>query len=347
MPAKREKFDAIEVTQGSRQFFLSRLPASLVTAISYTAVRGQDTEAGAVQRLLNTRRIASVRDFTLQVGDFPSALVLNWVGKSAIDFDGEKITISNTPRSAQIIDGQHRIAGIAAAIDERPSIGDLQLPVAIYVGLATKECADIFLSINTEQKTVSRSLVFDLFGIASDALIDHVAVRARDVAMFLHESEDSPYEDQIKLPGSPRRRGGIALSTVVSAIKPLVDDKGAFELYRLEELEVQKRVLLNLFRALYSKYKTKWDDNDNVFLYASGFSAAIRFLQVKLLPFCAEKGDFSEAYIASSMALDPAVFVNQSDLRGLGGGDSINRVYDALVESLASSPSGKVKKIKL
>lgn len=338
---------AIPVEQGERTFLLTRLPARVITSISYAAVRGLDNEKGAVQRVLNARRIASVRDFTLQGGDFPSALVLNWASSSKLAFDDGVLSFTPAERSAQIIDGQHRIAGIEAAIEERATIGDLQLPVAIYASLTTQECADIFLSINTEQKTVSRSLVFDLFGIASDALVDHVAVRARDVAMFLHESEDSPYNGQIKLPGSPRRRGGIALSTVVSAIKPLVEDKGSFELYGLVELEVQKRVFLNLFRALHGKYGARWDDLSNVFLFAAGFSAAVRFLQVKLLPYCSEEGDFSEDYIAEALNIDQGTFVSQGDLRGLSGGDSISQVYDALVEAFAQDEVDPNRQIKL
>ncbi len=346
MPPRRKKFDAIPVTQGARQFFLLRLPASIVTSISYAAVHGQDDESGAVQRVLNARRIASIRDFTLQGGDFPSALVLNWMGTTRLVTEAGAVSFTPSERSAQIIDGQHRIAGIASAIVDDPAVGDLQLPVALYSGLSTQECADIFLSINTEQKTVSRSLVFDLFGIASDALVDHVAVRARDVAIHLHESDDSPYNGLIKLPGSPRRRGGVALSTVVSVIKPLVEDKGTFEMYGLTELETQKRVMLNYFRALHSKYGMRWDGPENVFNFASGFSAAVRFLQVKLIPYCADRGDFSEKAIAANLAVDPATFVSQADLRGLGGGDSINQVYDALVENFVHEDK-KPKKIRL
>jgi hypothetical protein len=92
----RPKYDAIEVTQGDRTFFLTRLPAGLVTKISYAAVRGKDDEPGAVQRVLNSRRIASVRDFTLQGGDFPSALVLNWVSEKQLIFDGRVLTLSHT-----------------------------------------------------------------------------------------------------------------------------------------------------------------------------------------------------------------------------------------------------------
>jgi DNA sulfur modification protein DndB len=343
---RSQKYEAIKVAQGNRTFLLCQLPASLLTSVTYAAVRGVDDEPGAVQRILNPRRIASVKEFTLQGGDFPSALVVNWVGE-ALDFDGHQISILDVPRSAQTIDGQHRIAGIAAAIEEKPAVGALQLPVAIYSGLSTRECADIFLSINTEQKTVSRSLVFDLFGEASESLVDHVALRARDIAMFLHESPESPYNGQIKLPGSPRRRGGVALSTVVGILKPLVDDKGPFEIYELSELEVQRQVILNLFRALLSKFKEDWDSSDNVFLYASGFSAAVRFFQVKLLPACAEKGDFSEAHIAEIVAIERDTFMTQNDLRGLSGGDSISRVYDALVEALRIRGKPGKRKIKI
>lgn len=56
----------IETKQGSRKFLITKLPASVVTAISYAAVRGQSDEIGAVQRLLNQGRINSIKAFTLQ-----------------------------------------------------------------------------------------------------------------------------------------------------------------------------------------------------------------------------------------------------------------------------------------
>lgn len=41
---------------------------SVPGAISYVAVRGQSTEEGAVQRILDNRRVASIRNFTLGGG---------------------------------------------------------------------------------------------------------------------------------------------------------------------------------------------------------------------------------------------------------------------------------------
>ena len=76
---KKAESPYIETKQGSRTLILTKLPASVVTAISYAATRGQSEEEGAVQRVLNPTRINSVKAFTLQGGDYPNAIVLNWV----------------------------------------------------------------------------------------------------------------------------------------------------------------------------------------------------------------------------------------------------------------------------
>src|SRR5690606_4622072 len=139
--------------------------------------------------------------------------ILNWVSKTnKLKVLTREISFDDADNSAQIIDGQHRVAGIREAIEEKKSIGNLELPVVIYSGLTTKNCADIFLAINEEQKPAPRSLVFDLFGLASSELVDPAAVRARDIALFLNDDGSSPYNGEIKLPGGKMRKGGIALS---------------------------------------------------------------------------------------------------------------------------------------
>lgn len=341
--AKLVKFDCLRSTQGKRHFFIVCLPAKVVTEISYVATRGKTDEEGAVQRLLNPIRIAGIRDFALAGGDFPNAMVLNWVSASnKLNSAGGALSFNVEEHSAQVIDGQHRIAGIAAAIEQKPELGKLQLPIVIYEGLSTRECADIFLSINTEQKPVPKSLVFDLYGVASEELVDQAALRARDIAMFLNESEDSPYFGQIKGPND-RRRGGIALSTAVSAIKPLVDDKGVFEQIEIGELEMQKKVILNLFRAISFKYSEQWHEKTNVFMYAAGFSAAMRFLQLKLIPHCNLLEDFTEKAMSRAMNFGGSGPISQDSLKGVGGVDAINKVYDSLVATFEKKVSKKGK----
>lgn len=318
--------------QFNREFSITSLPARVVASISYAAIRGQDKEEGAIQRVLNTSRISGIKEFTLNGGDFPNAFVLNWVSQdNPLIHNNGKLEFNEVPRSAQIIDGQHRVAGIRAAIAEKPEIGDMELPVVIYAGLTSKECADIFLSINTEQKPVARSLVFDLFGIASEEIVDPAALRARDIALSLNQVETSPYFGLLKMPGAPIRKGGIALSTAVSAIKPLVQEKGVLEQIGIYELELQRQIILNLFRVLGDKYGGKWNDRTNVFLYAAGFMAALQFFQLKLVPYCGGKESFTVSTIDKAINLPAENLIWQSETTGLGGSAATSKVYEILV----------------
>ncbi len=49
-----------------------------VIPLYYVAVRGKDGEEGAVQRVLNTRRISSIKNYVLEGNTFFSSFVLNW-----------------------------------------------------------------------------------------------------------------------------------------------------------------------------------------------------------------------------------------------------------------------------
>ncbi|WP_212637273.1 DGQHR domain-containing protein [Serratia marcescens] len=237
-----QTYPFIEVQQKEHSFKLVSLPAGLLTRISYASVRRKDQEEGAVQRVLNNSRIAGIKDFALQMGDFPASIVLNWIGGSMSVNNGQ-VEILDLPKSAQIIDGQHRVAGLKAAIEEDPSVADYQIPVAIYENLDTAHSARIFISINTEQRPAPKSLVFDLYGVTASDLMDPAAIRANDIVFHLC-AEGQPYNKWIKLPNQERQRGGIALSTAVNAIKPLVDSKGQLEQIGATELEIQKIIFL-------------------------------------------------------------------------------------------------------
>ena len=52
----------LEMKQNTKRILLTKIPAGVLTNISYAAVRGKNDEAGAVQRILNSRRIDSNED---------------------------------------------------------------------------------------------------------------------------------------------------------------------------------------------------------------------------------------------------------------------------------------------
>lgn len=324
----------IKISQRNKSFYLANLPAKVVAEVSYASVRGRDKEDGAVQRVLNSRRIGSIKDFALRDGNFPNSIVINWV-KNNIDVDDElgEISFVLDSRSAQLIDGQHRVEGLKEAIKENPLFSDYELPVAIYIGLSTKECADIFLAINTEQKPVQRSLVFDLYGIADETIVDQAAARSREIAVELND-QNSAYFGMIKFPGEPPRKGGVALSTVVTAIKPLVETNGVFEQYGLTSFENQSRVIHNFFFALKKIYQEKWTDKQNAFMYASGFSGAIDFLEKRIIPYCVRNKSFSDSSILKALQMNSLIY--QKDLSGLSGTEAQKHIFSRLDESFVS-----------
>jgi hypothetical protein len=214
----------------------------------------------------------------------------------------------------------------------KPDIKKLEIPVALYEGLDTRACADIFISINTEQKPVSKSLVFDLYGVSSEYLVDPAALRAKDIATALNDDSTSPYFQLIKFPGSPRMRGGIALSTAVTALKPLVEVKGALEQVGIKELERQTAVLFNLFDAIRQKYESEWSSADNPFIYASGFMGALDFFRNKLIDYCNLRKSFTRETISNVLTLDSGHLILQSEVRGQSGSKSAAMIFDRLVE---------------
>lgn len=326
-----------KVTQGEQFFYASKIKAKELLEISYVSARGIDSEPGAVQRVLNGRRISAIKDFVLQHGAFPSSIVLNWVKNNdsfSYDEDNSTITYLVEGRSAQLIDGQHRLAGIQAAIEEDDSVGELELTISIYENLATHECANIFLAINTEQKPVSKSLVYDLYAIADESIIDNAAARARDIVDYLYTDRESPYYQQIKIPGSPRRKGGVALSTAVSSIKPLVEFKGTFEQHNINGIEIQKEIIKNFFVVVSEAYGVEWLNANNAFIYSSGFTGAIEFLEKRVVPNCASNGmDFSQDFMRSVINLEESGLILQEEVKGLQGKQGPRVIFDLLVSS--------------
>lgn len=333
----------IPVQQKEHSFRLVSLPAGLLTRISYASVRRVDEEAGAVQRVLNSSRIAGIKDFALGMGDFPASIVLNWVGGQLIEQNGS-IEVPDQPKLAQILDGQHRVAGLKEAIEDDESIADYQIPVAIYEGLDTPNSARIFISINTEQRPAPKSLVFDLYGVTASDLMDPAAIRANDIVAHLN-TEGQPFYNWIKLPNQERQRGGVALSTAVNALKPLVEAKGQLEQIGATELEIQKAIFSNYFSALKSKYAHHWDDKGNALIYASGFIGAIEFFRSHMYDYCKSKESFEIATIAEALTLDETSRILQEDVKGLGGTKAANVIQERLISYFKPATATQVFKV--
>ena len=308
----------------------------------YIAVRGKDEIEGAVQRPLSKSRIDRIKDYVLRGNGFLTTFVLNWTEMDKKPSLGKgKISFPIIPSAAQAIDGQHRLAGLEAAIEEQENVGEMYVLVTLCIGLPTQKAAEIFLNINTEQKPAPKSLLYDLFGETSEGANKELSiVRARDLAERLNETKESALYNLLKFPGAPRGVGKIELSTFVNALKPSLEINGEFSKYKLTTFEHQFAILNNFFDALKSFYDDSgiWTSTaKNPFFKAAGLTGAIEFLIMKLLPQCVEKKSFKTTTMKNLMRLDENDLLIWTDMKGLDGKTARKKISDFLERGMLQS----------
>lgn len=323
----------LSVMLGNIEAKLFSMKVKDVLPIYYVAVRGRDNVEGAVQRVLNPRRIASIKDFVLDGNTFYNLFILNWIDTNyTVSSEGDKLIIPVISNAAQVIDGQHRLEGLRQAYEIDSEIGERSILILLAEGLSTKEAAQIFLNINTEQKPVPNSLVFDLFGEIKDK--DFYLVRAKDIAEKLNSDPSSPYYQCIKMPGS--KNGKVDLSTMVNALKQYTKENAVFDQYHLTDFESQYKIIQNFFNTIkfYYDLEGKWLKAANPFLTNAGCFAGIEFLCTDLFPRCAEKKEFSVSIMKSFLPLNSNGLLEKEDIKNKQGKEQRASVYDYLKKAL-------------
>jgi DGQHR domain-containing protein len=316
------KSPCLQVKLGQIPAYIFMMRVNDLHYIKYIAVRGRDNEEGAVQRVLSPIRLKSIEEYVLNGNTFYTPFFLNWTNQEqGIKVENGIISVPLVPNSAQVIDGQHRLAGLERAMKKDPKVDEQEVMVVLSNLLNTKEAASVFLNINTEQKPVPKSLIYDLFGEINDNK-ELPLVRAKDIALALQTDEKSPYLNSVKMPGSMRGVGIIDLSTIVNSIRPLLEDDGAFKKYRLTNLENQVSTVLNYFNAIKAAYMKKdmwYSKTSNPFLTNAGFIAAADVLNKTIIPKCVENKDFTQENMERLLKLDDTSILLRADLKNVDG----------------------------
>ena len=271
---------------------------------------------------------------------FFSTFILNWTDENVKPrYANGFINIPIVPSAAQVIDGQHRLVGLEEAMKDDSSIGAKEILITLCLNLTTKDAAKIFVNINSEQRPVPKSLIYDLFG-EIDNNISHSINRASDIADDLNENLESPYYGCIKYPGKPKGSGLIDLSTVVDALKKHLDSDGVFVSHKLTNLQNQKNVIVNYFTALkfyYDRENIWFEKAKNPFLTNAGFHGAVEHLVKNLLIKCAEKKSFKVADFKSLLDLPKGELIQRADLKNLEGKSQRKAIVDYLQENYLKS----------
>ena len=113
------------------------------------------------------------------------------------------LTFPRKYRSCWVIDGQHRLYGMAKIERTRgkkpskKSITDIKLPIIAFSNLQHEDMANMFLDINTNQKPIEANLKYDLFGEYSPNKPDGLA---STITKKLNTSSNSPLKGRIYYP---------------------------------------------------------------------------------------------------------------------------------------------------
>lgn len=330
------RINMLPIKMGDIDAYVFPMKVKDLDFIQYVARRGQDDEKGSVQRMLSTIRLKSIEDYILKGNIFYTPFLINWTNQDVrIEFDNNIISIPLVAASAQILDGQHRIAGLERAMKKDVAIGERDILVILTDGLETIDAAKIFLNINTEQRPVQKSLIYDLFGLINQNDPDMPIVRANDIVSYLNDTKDSPYYNLIKIPGTPRGVGVVDMSTIVSTLKDKLTIQGTFARYRLINLENQRATIANYFKALKKWYDSEglWTSKTkNPFLTNAGFVAAAEILCDLIIPKCASMGDFTVEKIYSLLNLD--YLLTRADIKNQDGKTQRKTIYDYMESSI-------------
>src|SRR4051812_22006442 len=171
MPSFEYVFPAIRGIQAGREYYVSMCPMRLIPRIFIFDEDELRPELRA-QRFLNKSRIPEIAGYLLkQVKSYVfSALTASIDGEVNFeplgdDNDARSVGRLRIPMSAKFVinDGQHRRAGIEAALRECPELGDETIAVVFFHDVGLHRCQQMFADLNRYaiRPTVSLGILYD------------------------------------------------------------------------------------------------------------------------------------------------------------------------------------------
>lgn len=288
----------IEVQQPIGTFYMCSVPAEQLVKIVES--RAYSSTEDGIQRDLSPDRTNAVANYCSDPDAvFPTPIVVSVDNSAAVEIDEQehRIVILDTKNPiGQVIDGQHRLWGIKKS----EYISRFNLPVVFMFNLTIEEKAYVFATINSNQKKVDISLIYQLFDVSE---LRTPQKTAHQLARVMNYNENSPYYNRLKMLGKKEKsqvnatlsQGTFAKSMLMLMSRNVEDDtirirrgetllpiKGLIfrDFYIADRDDLIVQVLLNCFNALKKVFLKEWESpNDNILWKTTGFRAVIYSLK--------------------------------------------------------------------
>lgn len=313
-------FPCLKVTQPIGDFYIASIDSKLLCEITYFDVRRimkeeRDFEGYlGIQRPVEKKRVSDLQTYvTTEDACFPTAIILSIPGDCArYNPDNSSMTVSNKVDVsddenpiylrdvAKVIDGQHRIEGL-----RNYSGKPFSLNVSIFVDIDTATQAQIFATVNLEQTKVNKSLVYDLFALATHRSPQKTC---HNIAVAMDKHVGSPFFERIKRLGvttSNRYNETITQATFVESLlkyisedpkrdrnlylknqKPKLLERDQLQKYIFANMFIEEKdleitdVLWNYFSAVSERWPKAWNYQGTGLMLnkTNGFKALMRYL---------------------------------------------------------------------
>lgn len=313
-------FKAIEVVQNKWKFYVFSIKSDLLYKIAYVSRRHESKKEG-YQRNLSARRAAEIHDYVFRLdGVIPNNIILNFDVNLNYSSKNQTISFDAKDDIAWVIDGQHRLYGL--------SLGNktIDILVVAFEKLDLQNQAKIFRVINSTQKGVNASLIYDLIDLIKDSVF--VEERAHELVKKLNNDPESPWFMQIKMLGVGK--GLVSQSAFVDNLVPLLDEEKRAPLHIYTE-EEQYGILKNYFSAIKFLLPDDWGSTNSLLTKTMGFYSLMSMLPT-VLQICLSL--YSDFKIDSLIKLlDPIKNYNFSStgpLKGVSGKAGVERVTTEL-----------------
>lgn len=205
IPALPNKVPAIQARMGGFKYYSFSIEPETLLKMSYVYHKNKanSEQMESYQRLVKGSRLKEIRHFINdEKGFFPNSIIINITSDRPLQFDlvgkhdsdsATKIGVLHLPakyKSAQIIDGQHRLLGYAGT----NYASSHTIPIVAFENLDADMQIRLFMQINQHQMAVDKSLRNTLnakiYG-ESDLLEDRIRGMRLKIAEALANDNDS------------------------------------------------------------------------------------------------------------------------------------------------------------
>lgn len=342
----------IEVNQPIGTFYMCSIKASQLLQMVEVIRRSDKTDG--IQRDLSPDRTKEIANFCSDPDAlFPTPIVVSVHSNKdiKIDTDSKKIFFPDDTIIGDVIDGQHRLGGIS-----RSSNANLfDLPVVLMFNLNTEEKAYVFSTINSNQRKVNPSLIYDLFEVSS---MRNPKKTAHQIARTLNSEPSSPFFNRLKMLGKKeegKMNATLSQGTFCKSLLQLISnspEKDTFDIKNQNPLKddpnlplrkffinnsdhLIAKILTNCFNAVKIIFPEQWENpHNNILWKTTGFNGIMNSLP-RLIKTGFKESDLSQDFFEKCFFLFKK-HLKKNDIKLTnqdfgGGGIQVQRKFASLL----------------